>query len=115
MERKPDWTLVQEVSGEAGLNRHFLFKGLQPKRPNRSEQLTASYCRHEQEKRRADEQRVREVERASFTPLEPVVEWARQPLFSTNGWQHSLAQKQRQSYSTTMGWPRTALSFALLR
>ena len=35
----------------------------------RSHQLTASYRRHEQEKRRAYEQCVQEVERASFTPL----------------------------------------------
>ena len=36
---------------------------------NPSHQSTATYRRHEQEKRRTYEQRVREVKRASFTPL----------------------------------------------
>ena len=36
---------------------------------NRTQQIAATYRRHEQEKRRAYQQRVREVERASFTPL----------------------------------------------
>ena len=84
---------------------------------NRSHQLTANYHRHEQEKRRAYEQRVREVERASFTQL----------VFAASGGMGKaatvfykrlaalLAQKRHQPYSTTMGWLRTVLSFALLR
>ena len=84
---------------------------------NRSQQLTANYRRHEQEKCRAYEQRVREVERASFTPL----------VFAASGGMGQaatvfykrlaalLAQKRHQPYSTTMGWLRTALCFALLR
>ena len=84
---------------------------------NRSHQLTANYRRHEQEKRRAYEQCVREVERASFTPL----------VFAASGGMGKaatvfykrlvalLAQKQHKPYSTTMGWLCTALSFTLLR
>ena len=84
---------------------------------NRSHQLTANYRRHEQEKRCANEQRVWEVERASFAPL----------VFAASGGMGKaatvfykrlaalLAQKRHQPYSTTMGWLRTALSFALLR
>ena len=36
---------------------------------NRSQQMTAIHRTYEQEKYRAYEQRVREIERASFTPL----------------------------------------------
>ena len=84
---------------------------------NQSHQLRANYHRHEQEKHRAYEQRVQEVERASFTPL----------VFTASGGMGKAAtvfykrlaallpQKRHQPYSTTMGWLRTALSFALLR
>ena len=84
---------------------------------NRSHQLTTIYCRHKQEKRHAYEQHVREFERGSFTLL----------VFAASGAMGKaatvlykrlatlLAQKWHQPYSTTMGWLRTALSFALLR
>ena len=119
VERKPDWTSVQEVSGEAGSNGHFFdVRVFNPSAPtNRSHQLTANYRRHEKEKRCTYEQHVREVERASFTPL----------VFAASGGMGKaatvfykrlaalLAQKRHQPYSTTMGWLCTALSFALLR
>ena len=96
----------------------FDVRVINPNAPtNRSHQLTANYHRQEQEKRCAYEQRVREVERSSFTPL----------VFAASGGMDKsatvfykrlaalLAQKRYQPYSTTMGWLRTALSFALLR
>ena len=60
-----------KVSGEPGSKRHFFdVRVFNPSTPtNQPHQLTASYCTHEQEKRCAYEQHVREVERASFTPL----------------------------------------------
>ena len=72
---------------------------------NRSHQLTAIYRRHEQEKRCAYEQRVREIERASLIPL----------IFAASGGMDKpatvfykrlaalLAQKRHQPYNTTMG------------
>ena len=130
---------------------------------NQSQQMTAIYCRHEQENHRAYEQQIREMdacvysgsgitlleekkakeriaelfatihhdcmvqnqpkgmrvlfERASFTSL----------VFTTSGGMGKaatilykqlaglVAQKRHQPYSTTIGWLRTALSFALLR
>ena len=84
---------------------------------NRTQQIAATYRRHEQEKCRAYQQRVKEVERASFTPL----------VFAASGGMSKaatvfyrqlaalLAQKHQQPYSITMGWLRTALCFALLR
>ncbi len=43
---------------------------------NRRSPLTSVYRRHEQEKRRQYEQRVREIEHATFTPLVMSVTWA---------------------------------------
>ena len=80
-------------------------------------QMAACYRRHEEEKRRAYEQRVREVEYGSFTPL----------VFSTSGGMGRaatvtykrlaslLTAKREQPYCVVMGWLRCHLSFALLR
>ena len=68
--------------------------------------MTSVYRKHEQEKRRAYEQRVREIDRSSFTTL----------VFVANGGMGEaatvfykrlaglLAWKRHQPYSTTMGW-----------
>ncbi len=78
---------------------------------------TACYKKHEKEKRRAYNQRVREIEHGTFIPL----------VFSATGGMGPAAQvfyrrlaaliseKQQQSYSTTMGWIRCCLSFSLLQ
>ncbi len=83
----------------------------------RGSELTACYRRHEGEKRRAYEHRVREVEQGSFTPL----------VFSTSGGMGRaatvaykrlatlIAAKREQPYSSVMGWLRCHLSFSLLR
>ena len=83
----------------------------------RNLQMDACYRRHEEEKRRAYEQRIREVEHGSFTPL----------VFSTSGGMGQaatvayerlaslLAAKHEQPYCIVMGWLRCHLSFALLR
>ena len=82
----------------------------------RNLQMDACYRRHEGEKRRAYEQRIREVEHGSFTPL----------VFSTSGGMGRaatvaykqlaslLAAKREQPYCIVMGWLRCHLSFALL-
>lgn len=75
------------------------------------------YRKHEQEKKRQYEQRVREVEHASFTPL---------VLSATGGMANEasvfykrlascLATKWDQPYSSTMSWLRCRLTFSLLR
>ena len=81
-------------------------------------QSTASvYRRHEQMKRRQYDQRVRDIEMASFTPL----------VFSSSGGfgpastttfkrlASCLAGKWAMPYSAVMGWLRCRISFALLR
>ena len=77
----------------------------------------AVYRRHEMEKRRSYEQRVREIEHSSFTPL----------VFSAVGGMGAaasvfyrrlaslLAEKQAQTYAKTIGWLRCTLSFSLMR
>ena len=88
-----------------------------PLAPSNKNSITACYKKHENEKKRAYEQRVREIEHASFTPL----------VFSATGGMGPqatilykrlaslLADKWDQPYSTTMSWMRCRLSFSLLR
>ena len=84
---------------------------------NQQTSLTSTYRRHELEKKRQYEQRVREVEHSTFTPL---------VLSSTGGMGKSattfykrlssmLSEKRDVPYSTMIGWVRCRLSFALLR
>ena len=83
---------------------------------NRHTQLSSCYRKHEQVKR-AYEQRVREVEHVSFTPL----------VISATGGLASeastfykrlaslLASKWDHPYSSTLCWLRCSLAFCLLR
>ena len=84
---------------------------------NRNQGLSGMYRVHERAKKRAYEQRVREVEHSSFTPL---------VLSATGGMGNEalafyrrlaslLAEKHDSHYSTTLGWLRCRLSFSLLR
>ena len=84
---------------------------------NRSSMLSTAFRKHELEKRRAYEERIREVEHGSFTPL----------VFSTSGgmgraatttYKHLarlLSEKWNSPYSVVMGWLRCSLGFSLLR
>ena len=70
---------------------------------NRRSPLATVYRRHEQEKRRQYEERVREVEHATFTPL----------VYSRLA--SMISEKRSTHYSNTLNWIRCKLSFALLR
>eukprot|EP00117_Sycon_ciliatum_P009975 scpid97233/ scgid12052/ len=84
---------------------------------NRSTPVSKSYIRHEKEKRCHYEERVREVEHASFVPA----------VFSATGGMGKcsmalykriaslISSKSAEPYSTVMAWIRCRLSFALLR
>ena len=86
-------------------------------RSNWSSSLSGAYARHEQVKRRQYEQRVREVEMATFMPL----------VFSTAGGMGRaatatmkrlaslLAHKWNIKYSVAINWLRCRFTFALLR
>ena len=84
---------------------------------NHQRPIGSVYRRHEQEKKRQYEQRVREVEHATFTPL----------VMSTTGGMgraattfykrlaSMISEKRDTEYSRTVNWIRCKLSFALLR
>ena len=86
-------------------------------RSNRNTNLTACYRKHERLKKNAYEQRVREVEHASFTPL----------VFSATGGLGTeaitfykrlvclLASKRDDPYNRTIYWLRCRLTFSWLR
>ena len=97
---------------------YFDVRVFNPHAPSNCQQsLASTYRRHERIKIRAYEQRVREVEHGSFTPL----------VMSLSGGCSNaanvcykrlasmLAEKWDQSYSSTLAWMRCKLSFTLLR
>ena len=83
----------------------------------RHKSLSSLYRQHEKEKKRSCGQRVREVERAAFTPL----------VLSTTGGMASecsmffkrlsqlIAEKRNLPYHQMISWLRCRISFALLR
>ena len=88
---------------------------------NNSRQMSLDKCflKHEKEKKRAYEQRVREVEHASFVPLvmSATGGMARE---ATNFYNRLvsvslLTEKWDQTYSETLHWLRCLISFSLLR
>ena len=84
---------------------------------NQQPQMSATYRKHEKEKRRHYEHRVNEIERSSFTPL----------VFSTTGEMGQsaltfhrrladlLGERCNTPFNVIMAWMRKRLSFALLR
>ena len=73
------------------------------------------YRKHERSKKRAYEQRVREVEHASFTLLVLSASggMAREATNFYKNLASKLAMKWNQSYSTTISWLRCRLTFSL--
>ena len=99
------------ASGEVGTRELSLMYGLpQTETPN-------CYRSHENAKKRSYDQRIREVEHGSFTPL---------ILSCTGGMGRAavntykrlaalISTKRDDTYSNTMGWIQCRLSFSLLR
>ena len=83
---------------------------------NHTPSCAANYCCHEKAKRNMYEERIREVEHASFTPLVFPTSGGASPLTSTflKHLASRLAEKQDMAYSTTIGWLRARLNFSLL-
>ncbi|XP_064400136.1 uncharacterized protein LOC135346446 [Halichondria panicea] len=104
--------------GETFERTYFDVRVFNPLAPsNRHTQLSSAYSKHERIKKRAYEQRIREIEHATFTPL---------VLSATGGLGNEantfykrlaslLATKWNNPYSSTMCWLRCRLSFSLLR
>ena len=109
--------LLLMASGVEGLSVLFFdVRVFNPGAPS-NHPFKSAYRRHEREKRRQYEQRVREVEHGHFTPL----------VFTTTGGMgdaagqvykrlaYLLTEKLDLSYGEVMGWIRCKLSFALVR
>ena len=84
---------------------------------NRSPQLATTYRRHEREKRLHYEQRVLEVEHASFVPFVMSCTGGAGPCATVvlKRLGALLDEKHNSSYSTVMGLLHCRLNFALLR
>ena len=84
---------------------------------NRNLPIATCYRSHENQKKRAYEQRVREVEHGTFTPLVMFASGglARQAITFYKRLADLLAIKHNQPYSKTMNWLRCRLTFSLLR
>ena len=84
---------------------------------NRQQSLASTYKKHERMKIRAYEQRIREVEHGSFTPLVLSLSGgcgnAANVCFKRLA--SMLSEKWDQPYSITLAWMRCKLAFALLR
>ena len=79
--------------------------------------LPSLYRRHERQKRTKYEQRIREVEHASFCPLIWTTSGGAGPAATSflKSLADRLSEKYDEAYSTTMGWLRCRLGFALVR
>ena len=109
---------AQGFWGDRGQCAFFDVRVFNPLAPSNSRSsLNATYRHHESLKRRSYEQRVREVEHGSFTPLvfsatggmAPAATIAYKRLASL------LADKRQQTYNKTISWLRCSLSFSLVR
>ncbi len=84
---------------------------------NRHPNLSTSYRKHENEKKRAYEQRILNIEHSSFSPIVMSCTGGLGRI-ATNTYKRlasMLAEKWNQAYSPTMCWLRCRLSFSLLR
>jgi len=88
-----------------------------PFAPSNVSSLPAAFKRHENVKRRAYGQRIREVEHASFTPivLAATGGLAQEATIFYKRLAALLATKWNDEYCKVMGWLRCVLSFSLLR
>lgn len=82
-----------------------------------SNRTSRCYRKHELEKKRQYEQRVREIEHASFTPLvlSATGGMASEATIFYKRLASCLATKWDQPYGPTMSWLRCRLAFSLLR
>ena len=109
---------AQGFWGDRGQCAFFDVRVFNPLAPSNSRSsLNTTYRHHESLKRRSYEQRVREVEYGSFTPLvfsatggmAPAATIAFKKLASL------LADKRQQTYNKITSWLRCSLSFSLVR
>ena len=85
--------------------------------PNRQSAISTCFRSHDREKRRVYEQRVRDVERGSFTPLvfSALGGVSRPTEITYKRLASLLATKRDQPYNIIISFLRSRLSFSLLR
>ena len=112
-------TSRRPVSGGMGARKHFFdVRVFNPFAASyRTLSVPALYRRHEREKRARYEERVREVERAAFTPLVFSAAGGASKLTTTflKRLASLLAERLNEPYCVAMAWLRARLSFSLLR
>ena len=84
---------------------------------NQQGSLQSIYRRHEQEKKRQYDQRVREIENSTFTPLVMSCTGGMGKAATTfyERLASMISEKREVPYSTMLTWIRCRQSFALLR
>ena len=84
---------------------------------NRNKSPMQCYKSNDQEKKRAYEKRVREIEHGSFAPLVFSISGGMGPIATTvyKRMASLIAEKHNHPYSSTLFWLRCKLSFSLLR
>ena len=84
---------------------------------NKHSSLPSVYRMHEKMKKRQYQQRVLEIEHASFTPLilSATGGMANEATFFYKRMANLLSMEWDQQYSITMAWLRCRITFALLR
>ena len=84
---------------------------------NRNTSIPQSYRKHEQVKKRAYDQRIREIEHATFTPLvlSATGGLAKQAEVFYKRLASLSASKRDQQYGKTLSWLRCKLCYCLLR
>ena len=84
---------------------------------NRQSSLAATYRKHKGIKKRAYEQRIREVEHSTFTPLvmSATGGLAAEATTFYKRLAACLADKWEKSYSSTMAWLKCRLTFSFIR
>ena len=85
-----------------------------PHAPSNHQPIPTCYRKHENSKKRAYKQRVREIEHGSFTPL-VLSSLGDAATLCYKRLASLLASKHDQPYCNTMAWLRCTLSFCLLR
>ena len=88
-----------------------------PYASNQRSSLPQCYRNHENIKKRAYDQRIREVEHGTFSPLvfSCTGRMGRAAATTYKRLASLIAAKRDEPYSMTMGWIRCRLSFSLLR
>lgn len=86
-------------------------------RSNHATSIESVYSKHEQEKRRRYEERVREVENSNFSPfvMSCTGGYGQAAALTIKRLASLLAEKRQTPYSTMIAWLRTQFCFSMLR